>query len=338
LRIAAVALPLPLFRTFSYRVPPEMAASVEVGSRVLVPFGRRERIGWVEAVTEMEDTGGDDGALRDLVGVLDREPSVPGDLLALCRWIGEYYIAPLGQVLRTALPAVLSGSSSDHLELVDWTADLPASLTPLERQLAEWLLNRGEPQRVVTLRRELGDRSWWTAIHSLAERGVLRLVTESPRTRPAVQTRRVVRLEGELPGLIERDRVFARSPRQRECWEVLEALGGRAELAHLTGQLGFSSSVIRGLVAKGLAVAEDEEFSRDPYENIETPTAPALDPTPSQAAVLDRLVAAVRTPEPGTFLLRGVTGRGRRSSTSSCSARSWSDRAARQSCSSPRSR
>jgi primosomal protein N' (replication factor Y) (superfamily II helicase) len=307
LPVASVALPLPLFRSFSYRVPDELAANVAVGSRVLVPFGKKERIGWVEAVTEE----GGSGKLRELVGVLDPEPSVPPELLDLCRWIGDYYLAPLGLVLRTALPAVLSGSSSDVVELVHPEREIPERLTPLERQLAEWLRARGEPQRVVTLRRELGERSWWPAIHSLVEAGVLRLITEAPRTAPAVRTRRVVRLTGELGSLLERERAFARSPRQRECWEVMESLGGSADLSHLTGQLGFSSSVVRGLVEKGYAETVDEEVSRDPYASIESAPPPALLPTPAQAAVLERLVSGARSEAPGTFLLRGVTGSGK---------------------------
>ncbi len=234
--VASVALPLPLFRSFSYLVPPGMVKQTVVGSRVLVPFGSRERIGWVESLQRVDEPP---ASLRAIGGVLDAEPSVPRDVMELCRWIGDYYIAPLGQVLRTALPAVLSGSSSDTIELLAPDADLPGDLTPLEVQLAEWLRARGEPQRVVSLRRELGERSWWPAIHALVQRGVLRLVTAGPRTQPAVRTRRVVNLVGESESLLARERAFRRAPRQRECLEVLESLGGRAELAHLTGHLGF---------------------------------------------------------------------------------------------------
>jgi primosomal protein N' (replication factor Y) (superfamily II helicase) len=233
-----VALPVPLFRTFTYCLPEGVEGEVPVGVRVLVPFGRRERIGWVVGAAEP----GDPARIREASAVLDREPTVTPELLRLCRWISEYYAAPLGTVLRTALPAVLSHSG---------------------------------------------------------------------RTEPAVRTRRMVRLASELPTLTAREQAFARAPRQRECWEILESLGGRAELAHLTGQLGFSSGVIRALEQKGLVTTGDEEVSRDPYAAIETALAPRLNPTPAQAAVLQRLRAAAGEAEPGTFLLRGVTGSGK---------------------------
>jgi primosomal protein N' (replication factor Y) (superfamily II helicase) len=301
-----VALPLPIFRSFSYRVPPELIGSAAPGSRVLVPFGRRETIGWVEEL----DAESESDKVRDIIDLLDVEPSVPAELMELCRWIGDYYVAPLGQVLRTALPAVLSGSSSEYVELL---ADpgRAGDLTASERQLTEWLHERGEPQRVSTLRRELGERVWWPTIHALVAAGALRVFTESPRTAPAVRTRRVVRITAELATLLEREKAFGRAARQRECWEVIESLGGSVELSHLTGQLGFSSTVVRALVEKGLAEARDEEMSRDPYAAIESASAPALSPTAAQQGVLQRLVEASRSEAPGTFLLRGVTGSGK---------------------------
>ena len=98
---AEVALPLPLHRTFTYRLPADLAAGAVPGARVLVPFGRRSRIGWVESLHETSDVK----RVRDVQRVLDDEPSVPPHLLRLCRWLADYYVAPLGIVLRTALPA-----------------------------------------------------------------------------------------------------------------------------------------------------------------------------------------------------------------------------------------
>ncbi len=99
-----VALPLPIYRTFTYRVdgapPPE-------GARVLVPFRGERRIGWVVGP-------GEAGAIRGLkavLRVLDADPTVAPDILALCRWMADYYVTPLGIALRSALPAVLGDAS-----------------------------------------------------------------------------------------------------------------------------------------------------------------------------------------------------------------------------------
>ncbi|MBA2244715.1 MAG: primosomal protein N', partial [Gemmatimonadetes bacterium] len=255
---------------------------------------------------------GTDARLRSLFGVLDDSTSAPPSLLHLCRWIAEYYVAPLGQVLRSALPAALSDSSTDFLVLTNGHAAAGVEeFAPAEQRLLEWLRGKEGPQPVARLRRECGDRAWWPAIDRLSGAGLLRVETEGARVEPPLLTRRVLRLVRELPSLAERDTLFGRARRQRECYETLEAMGGAAEVAHLSGNLGFSASVLQGLVGKGLARVEEEQVSRDPYEGIAIPPAPTFRPTAQQAEVIRRLVAASRQPEPGTFLLRGVTGSGK---------------------------
>jgi primosomal protein N' (replication factor Y) (superfamily II helicase) len=255
-----VALPLPVHRTFTYRVPEAERARVQLGARVLVPFGKKEKIGWIDRVVRTTELK----RVKELHGVLDERPSAPLEILKLCRWISEYYIVPLGQVLRTALPAVLCDSSTDFVVLRPEGGAGDGELSELDAKLVGWLREHEGPQPVARLRRELGDRVWWPTIRRLEAAGLLTVFTEGPRSEPPVRTRRVLRLTRELPSLRERGILFARAKRQLECWEMVESLGGVAEVAHLTGRLRFSSSVLAGLVDKGLAELGTEEVARDP--------------------------------------------------------------------------
>ncbi len=250
--LVEVALPLPLPQTFTYRLESDAAPP---GTRVLVPFGRRRLVGWI---TGREPDAAGVKRLRDVIRVLDEDLSAPGassptggpvvppELLRLCEWVAAYYLAPLGQVLRTALPAVLS---------------------------------------------------------------------DARRPAPPVLTRRVIRLGRELPSLRERDALFARAPRQRECYELLESTGGSAEVSHLTGNVGFSRSVLEGLVAKALATFADAELARDPFAEIDPGPPPRLEPTAAQRAAIDSFRGAAAAGADGEdrrpFLLRGVTGSGK---------------------------
>ncbi|MGH7505149.1 MAG: DEAD/DEAH box helicase, partial [Longimicrobiales bacterium] len=100
-----VALPVPVPRTFVYEVGPEGAAE---GTRVRVTFSGRRLIGWVVGAAAADR---DVPRIRAVDAVLETEPSVTRELLRLCRWIADYYLVPLGVVLRTALPAVLSDTA-----------------------------------------------------------------------------------------------------------------------------------------------------------------------------------------------------------------------------------
>ena len=319
-RTVEVALPMPVDHTFTYAVEGEPPPP---GSRVLVPFRRRERIGWVTGPGSGERTEG----IRPLLDVLDDEPTVPPDLLELCRWVADYYVAPLGMALRAALPSVLTDASRDYVSLA---APHPSGseLTPRARRLVDALAGRDEPQRVRTLARALDMGSIWPEVRRLKAAGILRHETVPPRD-PPVRTRRVVKIARWLPDLAQRDEVFGRAHRQQEAYELLEASGGAVELAHLTGQGGFSRSVITGLEEKELVVVEDEEVLRDPFREVEAPPAPDLTPTPHQARALEALLEAggagafqgdegggapsTDAPAPPTrpVLLHGVTGSGK---------------------------
>jgi primosomal protein N' (replication factor Y) len=303
-----VALPLPVPRTFTYAVPPALRARARPGARVLVPFGNREKIGWIDRVAD--SYAGDAAKVKPVLGVLDASPSATESILRLSRWISDYYLAPLGLVLRTALPAGLSDSSTDYVSLTGEPTP-GRDLTAQEQRLVDWLRAHDGPQPVARMRRELGDRQWWPVIRRLEEIGLVRVDTQGPRVEPPVAQRRVLRIARELPSLMERDQLFGRAKRQRQLFETLETMGGRAEVAHLVANLGFSYAVVNALVERGVGEIAEEEAVRDPYAGVEVQAATAHTPTAAQARVIRDLIAASKTKRPGTFLLHGITGSGK---------------------------
>jgi len=104
-RLVRVALPVPLGQSFTYSVP-EALGYLEPGSRVAVEFGRRRCLGVaLELTTELPPGVGRE-RVKPLLGVIDRQPALPPELLAFLIELGRYYIAPMGEVLRLALPTL----------------------------------------------------------------------------------------------------------------------------------------------------------------------------------------------------------------------------------------
>lgn len=101
LNIIEVAIPLYLDRTFHYRVPETFREQAVTGRRALVPFGNRKLTGYILGDAAASDIT----TLKEIIGVLDREPLWTADELAFFRWTASYYQHPLGEVIRTALPA-----------------------------------------------------------------------------------------------------------------------------------------------------------------------------------------------------------------------------------------
>ena len=105
--IVDVAIPLPLDSTYHYAVPQEFASLAVTGARVLVPFGRRKLTGYVLGAAA---TSGEE--LKEIVAILDPEPLFTPAELEFFRWAAGYYVHPLGEVIKAALPAGINITST----------------------------------------------------------------------------------------------------------------------------------------------------------------------------------------------------------------------------------
>ena len=100
---ADVILPVPLHATFTYAVPETL--SVVEGMRVLVPFGRGKK--YVGVVDRVHDQQPQDYAVKAIETVMDEQPIVTSSQLAQWHWISDYYLSPIGDVYKAALPGGL---------------------------------------------------------------------------------------------------------------------------------------------------------------------------------------------------------------------------------------
>ena len=102
---ADLILPLPLQGTFTYALPPAMQATVQVGMRVLVPFGRNKT--YLGIVARLHDEQPQGYEVKSVTQLMDAEPVVTPGQLRLWQWISDYYLSPIGDVYKAALPAGL---------------------------------------------------------------------------------------------------------------------------------------------------------------------------------------------------------------------------------------
>src|ERR1700733_13025310 len=134
------------------------------------------------------------------------------------------------------------------------------------------------------------------------------MLTTERAPAPPTKTLRVASIVKELPTLLEREAMFKRAPRQRALYEVLEQMGGRGEVPHLTTQLGFGADLVRALETKGLIAIETSVVARDPFGQRARIEATPHVPSDAQSYAIANLVAGQRG---DVFLLRGVTGSGK---------------------------
>lgn len=294
---AHIALPLPLFDPYTYRIPESLADRIRPGARVVVPLRQQELVGIVAAV------GVDAPAVeaREILATPDPEPAITPALLETASWMARYYGTPIGLALRAMLPGGMWGRSTLVLRL----RDAPA-VGGTAGALVDWLESRGGEATAAAAARAL-RRPVWPVADRLVRIGALEVQVRPPDVGPAPATLRMVRLAGEPLTLVERERIFARRPRRRALYEALEQGGGQLAWQDLTRTLGFGDALIQALLEDGLAAVERVDTIRDPFADEPVSLPPAELTVAQQAAlgVIDGL-------EPGTgALLFGVTGSGK---------------------------
>src|ERR1035437_7574616 len=127
-----VALPVPLDRVFTYAVRDGQAP--RRGARVIAPFRNEKLIGVVTAVNTKAPA---DFEVKFLEAVLDEEPLLSDNLLALGEWMAQYYLAPLGEVLRGMLPLMAEVRRTVYYRITDLGRDVLAKSVEGEGDLSQ---------------------------------------------------------------------------------------------------------------------------------------------------------------------------------------------------------
>jgi len=144
--ILRIAVPTPLYRSFDYLAPAGTDVfTLQPGMRVRVPFGRRAVVGLL--LETCEDTPVDARKLRQAQAVLDSEPVIAADVLAMVQWASAYYHHPVGEALAAALPVLLrQGQPPDSAAEIVWR------LTPAGRAVDLQAVARATRQAAVLSR------------------------------------------------------------------------------------------------------------------------------------------------------------------------------------------
>ncbi|NND73003.1 MAG: primosomal protein N' [Rhodothermales bacterium] len=184
--IASVAVPVPIERSFDYRVPEEHLDSVGIGVHVVVPFGRRELHGIVVNVSHEESAS---ISLKSIVRVVNPESAIPAELVDLARWMADYYLCGLGEVLKLMLPPgqarkksvaareeIFISLSPDYRARPAFEEIVNALRGPKQKAILQEVFNAGDsPVHQASLLKKTATSS--STVRSLVARDIL--VTES---------------------------------------------------------------------------------------------------------------------------------------------------------------
>ncbi len=311
----SVAVPVPRLPALTYALPDDAVAGI--GSRVLVPVGPRLFTGCVlERLERLDDL--DPGEVKPIAEVIDETPLLPADLVALARWVADYYLCGVGEAISVAMPPAswiesepayrTTSLTTPARGLDDARADVMRRLEGAEAVRRSVLV----PQVAAAGGRSPDDVR--RAIRALLREGRIDAVRElRGRAFRFKTTRAVVASVAGLAaagdgGLTDRQRAALR-------WLAGEPRG--ATLADLEHD-GISRAVLTGLARRGLVNFVDWRVERDPFEGAAAlrdegreAAKARVELTGEQADALAALGTMAASREFGVALLHGVTGSGK---------------------------
>jgi primosomal protein N' (replication factor Y) len=306
-RFADVALPLPLPDPLTYSLPAGLASLAALGVRVRVRVGKRRLKGVVVALNrERPGHLPAEAEIRPIEAVLDRRPVAPPDLMELARFMSSYYLASLGEVLRSVLPADLPPWGERRFRLTDAGA-LGSPRNPEEDAIVE-ALRAGDWMSVSNLQERLGLEEIDRPLEGLVAAG--RITGDEGRRQKAA---RYVNGFALVPGEKEALQTAAgRSAAGREVVEYLYAVERPATQAELAATVGASPAVLRRLVKIGVLRTFTQVERLELGRHMLAPEATAdFELRADQQEALDRLSQAVIGREFAPMLLQGMTGSGK---------------------------
>ena len=181
---AGVAIEQAVDRLLTYAVPADLAGDIAVGQRVRVPLGRGNKPAY-GYVVRLSDTT-DHKKIKPLLAIADERVLVNPKMMELARWIGRYYLAPLGMVLDSIIPSavkkriglgysrmVRAAKPREALQAVLETTKAPKRRAVLARLL---LVEDGETIEITRLAAEAGTTPG--TVRALKKLGLIELSTQ----------------------------------------------------------------------------------------------------------------------------------------------------------------
>ena len=313
IRIARVAVSAATYlidKPYDYAIPEQLAASLAAGMRVLVPFGRGNRVS--EGIVLSCYDGPRDRKLKAVQSVLDAQSVLDPAGLRLALWMRERYFCTAFEAVRTILPAglwfktrVLYGirEGLDKAEAYARADDLPHGGALLDMVYAQGaqadaeVLKYSAIPKVAELLREL------------CARGILEQRTESVRHVQDGKQKMIslaVSPEEAMAAVQGKQRS---APLRYDAIKLLCAAGtvSQAELCYFTGA---SASTVKSLKKSGLIEVQEAEKIRI-EQRTPAEAGPPIVLNDEQSAAFDEIAALTGQGKAAAVLLHGVTGSGK---------------------------
>lgn len=301
-RYAEVAVDVPMFSALTYSVPIHLDDVIRPGQLVQVPFRNRAKTGLVMKLTETLEDPSLAGKIRDIVDVVDPEPLLHERGLDFLHFVADYYLSPIGEVVKLALPSSVRIEGIKCYQKCDEPCPDPAEL---DQDLQDVLTFLGDEVKSIQDIKKTYPQLTYLRLGVLEELGYVQTTYQEEHKVKAAQ-------EKYYTVVHPRKDVNRVGAKQQEILDLFTEPDQELSLTEIKESLSSSPySSLKGLVEREILTEESREVYRDPFASEPVPEKKEFALTGTQQAAVDSIQKWRERDEYRGFVLHGVTGSGK---------------------------
>lgn len=282
--------------TFDYIIPSKLQSMVQVGMRVIVPFGPRTIQGYVMQITDKPDDNIDIAKLKEIKEIQDIKPELTEELIQLTEWYNNYFVTKRISMLEVMLPSAIKAKYTKVFSIVDVDA-VPEELKVKFDKDGQY------PYKEAQYNDDLGQ------IVPLLKQGIVSEMTLLSQNVSKKKQRAVSIIEGfDYDSILNS---LEKSKKQYELYAYLLDERHHTVLLKDLEEMGFSKSSIDTLMRKGFVEKYDAIVERDPFETRVFEQDQKQQLTYDQQEAYKSILESIQAHRQRTYLLHGVTGSGK---------------------------
>src|SRR5476651_1247606 len=259
-----VILPLAISKNYTYRVPFDLNDSVAIGKRVVVQFGKSKL--YTAIIASIGNQAPQKYEAKYLIDILDDQPVVNAQQLSFWKWLADYYLCNVGEVMNAALPAALKLASETKIVLNQGFEYDKSQLNDKEFLIIDAL--DMQPELTVSdVAKLLGQKTVMPILKLLFEKNIIHISEEvsdryKPRKRTFLSLNPVYQNPEQMRELLT---ILERAPKQADALLAFIHLSRQQKVVsktELTEASGANAAAIKALIDKEVFIADERTVSR----------------------------------------------------------------------------
>ncbi len=302
MKLAEVALVLPIYKTYTYKIPDTMEKEISIGSMVVVPVKNKHEKGFVISLLDSNEHLS--YKIKEIKFLIDTPP-ISKESIELAKEISTFFINPIGMTLNLFSSKDVSKGYTDFFKITEKGSDFIKKIGN-EKDFNFKILSYLEKSGLKSINQLKTKFSGaiFTAISNLLKKGLIEKITKEIEPRKGKKQRYCELLK--LP-----DKGIKITDKQQKVIEFLLNIGKPVPISLILNSIEVTHSPVKSLEKKGILKLFKKEVDSSPFSNLKPIPQKKLKLNKEQEKVFKTISEDIKNNKGKRYLLHGVTGSGK---------------------------